>query len=78
MRLFEAEDRHRGFDPTRAPLLRVALLRLADDAHRFVWSMHHLLLDGWSMQIVVQELFTLHDARATGRPDRPRSAAIVR
>src|SRR5580704_7506899 len=38
VRRFAEDDWQKGFDPTRAPLLRVALLRLADDAHRFVWT----------------------------------------
>src|SRR5262249_25080258 len=45
---FAEEDRKKGFDLTRAPLMRVTLIRLADDAVRVIWSSHHLLLDGWS------------------------------
>src|SRR5580704_5680862 len=66
VRRFAEDDWQKGFDPTRAPLLRVALLRLADDAHRFVWTVHHLLLDGWSTQIVVRDFFALYQARAQG------------
>ncbi len=74
VRRFAEDDRRRGFDPTRAPLLRIALLRLADDVVRFVWTMHHLLLDGWSTQIVVKEVFLLHDAYRRGQePALPRA-----
>jgi amino acid adenylation domain-containing protein/non-ribosomal peptide synthase protein (TIGR01720 family) len=41
-------DRARGFDLTSPPLMRVALIRITDDAWRLVWTRHHLLLDGWS------------------------------
>ncbi|REG51589.1 non-ribosomal peptide synthase protein (TIGR01720 family)/amino acid adenylation domain-containing protein [Paraburkholderia sp. BL6669N2] len=41
-------DRARGFDLTSPPLMRVALVRMTDDAWRLVWTRHHLLLDGWS------------------------------
>ncbi|MFM0341712.1 amino acid adenylation domain-containing protein [Paraburkholderia fungorum] len=41
-------DRARGFDLTAPPLMRVALIRVTDDAWRLVWTRHHLLLDGWS------------------------------
>ena len=44
-------DRKRGFESTKAPLIRVAVIRLADDAHQFVLSFDHLLLDGWSLSI---------------------------
>jgi amino acid adenylation domain-containing protein/non-ribosomal peptide synthase protein (TIGR01720 family) len=63
----EAEDRARPFDPTRAPLMRVTLLRLGDDALRVVWTLHHVLVDGWSMPILLDELFALHEARRAGR-----------
>ncbi|MFF2144924.1 amino acid adenylation domain-containing protein [Kitasatospora sp. NPDC058190] len=55
-----AEDRALRFDLTRAPLLRCTLVRLAEDRHRFVLTVHHLLLDGWSMPLVVRELFQLY------------------
>ncbi|CAE6772552.1 non-ribosomal peptide synthetase [Paraburkholderia domus] len=42
------DDRARGFDLTSPPLMRVALIRVTDDAWRLVWTRHHLLLDGWS------------------------------
>ena len=75
VRRFTEEDRARGFDPSRAPLLRLALLRLTDDAYRFVWSVHHLLFDGWSNQILTREVFALYEAYARGREplvSRPR------
>jgi amino acid adenylation domain-containing protein len=72
---FTEEDRRRGFDLAKAPLLRIALLRLADDAYRFVWSRHHILLDGWSTPLLVKEVFALYEACSQGnelRLDRPR------
>ncbi|PIE25756.1 MAG: non-ribosomal peptide synthetase [Micrococcales bacterium] len=51
------EDRDRGFDFARPPLMRVTLLRTADEAHHLVWSFHHLLLDGWSVASVLREVF---------------------
>jgi amino acid adenylation domain-containing protein len=71
---FAEEDRRRGFDLTRAPLHRLAFLRLADDAYRFLWSAHHLILDGWSNPIVLFEVFGLYEARLNGRELRPERA----
>jgi len=68
-------ERRKGFDPTRAPLLCFALLRVDEGAFRFVWTMHHLLLDGWSTQIVIKELFAIYLGLTGGAParlDRPR------
>src|SRR5260221_7338238 len=42
-----AGDQVRGFDIAEAPLMRLRLFRLGERRHHFVWSFHHLLLDGW-------------------------------
>jgi thioester reductase-like protein len=52
-----AEDRRAGFDPSVAPLMRVRLVRTAPDRHRFLWTYHHAILDGWSMPILLREVF---------------------
>jgi amino acid adenylation domain-containing protein/non-ribosomal peptide synthase protein (TIGR01720 family) len=54
-----AEDRAR-FDLSRPPLLRLTLVRLAPDRHRLVLTNHHILLDGWSVPVLVQELLGLY------------------
>jgi amino acid adenylation domain-containing protein/non-ribosomal peptide synthase protein (TIGR01720 family) len=41
-------DRARGFDLQNPPLLRLCLLRTADDRHRLIFTCHHILMDGWS------------------------------
>jgi amino acid adenylation domain-containing protein/non-ribosomal peptide synthase protein (TIGR01720 family) len=66
LRSFFADDRARPFEPSRAPLMRMALLRLGDDAYQFVWSHHHLLLDGWTMPLLFKEVFTFYDAFRRG------------
>ncbi|TMC01083.1 MAG: amino acid adenylation domain-containing protein, partial [Chloroflexi bacterium] len=71
-RLLE-EDRRRAFDVRRAPLMRVTVAELGEGRQRVLWSMHHLLLDGWSTAIVLDELGALYAARLAGR--RPPAAA---
>ena len=61
-----AADRRRGFDPARAPLQRLALFRLGPDRWQLVWSHHHLLLDGWSMALVLEEVLAAYDAFRRG------------
>ncbi|AKQ66397.1 Non-ribosomal peptide synthetase [Myxococcus hansupus] len=68
---FLREDRVRGFELSRAPLMRVALLRLKDDAWRFVWSFHHLLLDGWSLARVLGEVLEAYSVLVRGGEWRP-------
>ena len=50
-------DRQRGFHLERAPLMRCALFRLGRNRYQFVWSHHHLLLDGWSLPLLFDEIF---------------------
>ncbi|MBA2285819.1 MAG: AMP-binding protein, partial [Ktedonobacteraceae bacterium] len=50
-----AADRLRGFDLAEPPLVRLALIRIADDSSFLLLTHHHLLLDGWSLSIVFQE-----------------------
>lgn len=64
-RLAAAEVR-RPFDLAQGPLLRVCLLRLDEQEHRLLVTMHHIISDGWSLGILVQELGTLYDAFAAG------------
>ncbi|MFJ4576773.1 amino acid adenylation domain-containing protein [Streptomyces sp. NPDC088846] len=54
------DDRNRGFDLEAAPLMRFTLARTADDRVLVLWSFHHLLLDGWSAQLVQHEFYTLY------------------
>ncbi|HMB02822.1 MAG TPA: condensation domain-containing protein, partial [Isosphaeraceae bacterium] len=59
-------DRVRGFVPAWAPLLRLALFRLADDVYRVVWSHHHLVMDGWCLPILLKEVLAFYVASSRG------------
>jgi amino acid adenylation domain-containing protein len=58
---FLIADRKQGFDLSKAPLMRLALMRLSQRRYQFTWSFHHLLLDGWSSPIILAELFALYE-----------------
>ncbi|HWK72021.1 MAG TPA: amino acid adenylation domain-containing protein [Burkholderiaceae bacterium] len=61
-----AQDRARPFDIRKPPLMRVALLRLAADRHVLVWTRHHLTVDGWSLGIILDEVFALYRSGTAG------------
>ncbi|MCS6845083.1 MAG: AMP-binding protein, partial [Caldilineales bacterium] len=71
----EAEALRRAQDEVKQPfhldgsvspsLLRGRLIKLADDDHLAVFTVHHIVADGWSMAILVRELGTLYTALAT-------------
>jgi hypothetical protein len=52
-------DRQPAFDPARGPLMRVAILRIRPDEHVLLFAIHHLIFDGESRSILVQELALL-------------------
>ncbi len=54
------EDHEQGYDLSRVPLLRLVLIQLSADIHQFVWSYHHIVLDGWSITIILDEVFSLY------------------
>ncbi len=50
------EDCRKGFDLQKPPLMRFTLIRLEEKCYRWVWSHHHMLLDGWSAGIIFKEV----------------------
>ncbi|WP_162624807.1 non-ribosomal peptide synthetase [Streptomyces cadmiisoli] len=72
IRSFLAADKARRFDLSAPPLIRMCLLRLADDQHRLVLTSHHILMDGWSMPMLLDELLTGY----AGGPELPPPPAF--
>ncbi len=68
-------DRAQGFDLTRAPIMRLRLLRLADRVQLLIWTYHHILFDGWSISILIRELAELYGAAV--RMDREVRLELV-
>src|SRR5271165_5518779 len=63
-------DRRRGFDLTRAPLMRLALIRLGENHHELIWSHHHLLFEGWSSFLILKDVMAIYQALSEGRDCR--------
>src|SRR5579862_1852661 len=64
---FLKEDRKKGVDLNQAPLMRLTLIATSQKEWILVWSCHHLLLDRWSVPIVLSDLRTTYDALCEGR-----------
>ncbi|MGA9770155.1 MAG: condensation domain-containing protein [Blastocatellia bacterium] len=62
------EETNRPFDLASGPLLRVVLLRLRARQHIIVFTMHHIISDGWSMGVMIQEVVALYEAFCQGAP----------
>ncbi|WP_310633824.1 non-ribosomal peptide synthetase/type I polyketide synthase [Paraburkholderia sp.] len=65
--LVDAEARE-VFDLTRAPLARAALVRLEANKWAFVFTAHHIICDGWSINIILRDLQALYAADVSGTP----------
>lgn len=69
------KEQTRGFDLSRAPLMRLALIRMSDDEYQFAWTYHHILLDGWSGTLVARDIIAFYRALSRGddlRLPKPR------
>ena len=62
------EEALRPFDLSRGPLIRWALVRLDAEDHRLLLTLHHIVADGWSVGVLLEEIAALYGAFATGRP----------
>nr|AQM37584.1 nonribosomal peptide synthetase [Myxococcus virescens] len=69
---FLRQDRLQGFDLGTPPLIRCALLRLEDSRYLFVWTYHHLLLDGWCFSIVLREVLSAFEEGVASLPPPAR------
>jgi amino acid adenylation domain-containing protein len=56
------------FDLTKGPLIRAKLLRLAPEDHVLLFAVHHIVFDGWSIDVFWQDLSTLYCALRSGKP----------
>jgi non-ribosomal peptide synthetase component F/alpha-ketoglutarate-dependent taurine dioxygenase/NRPS condensation-like uncharacterized protein len=69
-------ERQQGFDLSKPPLMRLALFQLNDDRYQFVWSHHHIVMDGWCLFIILKEVLSFYQAIAKDEdlhlePNRP-------
>ncbi|MBV9789285.1 MAG: amino acid adenylation domain-containing protein, partial [Chloroflexi bacterium] len=70
------DEARQPFDLARGPLLRVRLLRLADNEHVLILTLHHIIADGWSQGVLVRELTALYRSFVAGQPANLATLAI--
>lgn len=66
----------RSFDLENGPLLRADIYQLSDSKYIFSYAMHHIISDGWSMEVLIKELLQLYNAHVQGHPNPLRSLRI--
>jgi len=62
------QETQRPFDLARGPLFRALALRLSPDRHQVLLTMHHIITDGWSIDLLQRELHILYQAFSAGQP----------
>jgi amino acid adenylation domain-containing protein len=58
---FKRRDKAKGFDLSKDILLRVSLLKVGGQRHHMIMTFHHIILDGWCMGLIFQDLFAFYD-----------------
>ena len=67
-RRIASEEARTGFDLSRGPLLRVKVVKLDEEVCVLLFTMHHIVSDGWSMGILIREVGALYQAFSAGEP----------
>jgi amino acid adenylation domain-containing protein len=68
MNRFQLDDQKQGFDLTKGPLMRFALIKVADEDFRLFWSYHHILMDGWCLGLLFSDFAAIYRHLITGTP----------
>jgi amino acid adenylation domain-containing protein len=72
---FAEKDREKGFDLIRDILMRASLFKMGADVYTLTWSFHHILMDGWCLGIIYEELIFVYGLLKAGRPIELEPAA---
>ncbi|WP_344813462.1 non-ribosomal peptide synthase/polyketide synthase, partial [Chitinophaga oryziterrae] len=65
---YEHADLYRQFNFEQPPLMRVTLIQLSDNKYRLLWTVHHLVFDGWSLPVILEEFLNTYDELVSGSP----------
>lgn len=64
--IYKEEDKKNNFNLSNDLLLRVTLFKISEIHYEVVWTFHHIILDGWSQGIIMNELFSIYDSLVAG------------
>lgn len=66
--MYIREDSYKLFDLVNGPLIRVSLLKISDDQYVFYYNMHHIITDGWSIEVLANDVLAYYQYYRNGRP----------
>ncbi|NIM18027.1 MAG: amino acid adenylation domain-containing protein [Candidatus Aminicenantes bacterium] len=67
---FREQDKQRSFDLGKDVLMRLSIIREEDDFYKFIWSFHHILMDGWCVGVLFSDFFEIYNSYLEGRAYR--------
>jgi amino acid adenylation domain-containing protein/non-ribosomal peptide synthase protein (TIGR01720 family) len=65
---FKEKDKAQSFNVAKDPLMRISILRTGPAAYEYIWSFHHILIDGWCFSILIAEFFEIYNSLLHNRP----------
>jgi fengycin family lipopeptide synthetase D len=65
---YRLKDREKGFDVSKDVLMRVGIFKEKEDSYSFLWSYHHIIIDGWCIGIIVKEFLQIYSCLSQGIP----------
>ncbi|MFH6948154.1 non-ribosomal peptide synthetase [Flavobacterium sp. FlaQc-51] len=63
---FKIADRNKGFNLEKGPLMRLKIIKLEEGIFEFIWSYHHILMDGWCHSLITKDFFKIYNALLNG------------
>lgn len=68
LEFIKQEDRQNSFDLNTDTLIRIKVVQLKDTEYEFIWTFHHILMDGWCLGILISEFIELYNSFLKGQP----------
>lgn len=76
IKAYKQKDIDRNFDLEKDLLMRMSVIRTGQDEYEFIWSFHHILMDGWCIAVLTREYYYFYDCILSGKPfDLPPAAS---
>ena len=73
---YRHQDKVRGFQFDQPPVMRLALFRLEDERYLLLWTIHHILSDGWCLPLIYREVLTLYASYLDQQPAQLKKPAV--
>lgn len=63
---YQKTDRDKGFNLHAGSMMRFSVLRISVNSYQFIWTHHHIIMDGWCVKILIEDFFKIYENLASG------------